>query len=244
MIEIVNLETNCNKCRLIYTCPYTASKFKYDIVFYKYNEDLDVFDTIYIYDINLNLYYSNREIYSYLNDPIINKLLKLLKEYICSNLHPIQEINCDKFKSKTKVSNDVKKLLLKCYQKENKINEVFKFSSHLENNDIDLNNSENISIICEYKNKEHSQIILELCSNRLENIKRDKFTLDTNVVICNKYHIYKWEQFKTNKNIKIVTTDSELNNLEDIKKYKMIILLDKVLLYFIELSKKKKNNIF
>ena len=244
MIEIVNLETNCKKYRLIYTCPYTASKFEYDILFNKYNEVLDVFNKIHIYDINLDLYYSNREIYSYLNDPIINKILKLFIEYTFSNLHPIKEINCDKFKSKTKVSDDVKKLLLKCYQKENEIKEVFKFTTHLVNNQIDLNNTENLSIICEYKNKEHIQIILELCSNRLENIKRDKLTLDINVVICNKYHIYKWEQFKNNKNIKIVTTDSELNNLEDIKKYKMIILLDKVLLYFIELSKKKKYNIF
>ena len=238
-MEIVNLAENFKTFRLIYKSKLTSHVYKYDILFNKYNEELDAFDRINIYDLNLNKTYNNRDIYSYLNDPIINKILKLFIEYTFYNLHPIKEIKFDKLKPKTKVSNDINKLLLKCYQKESEIKEIFKFTTHLVNNEIDLNNSENISIVCDYKNTEHIQIILELCSNRLSTIKTDVLTLDTNIVICNKYHIYKWEKIK-NKNIKIVTTDSELNNFEDIKKYKIIILLDKVLLYFIEFSKQKK----
>ena len=197
--------------------------------------------------INLENQYNYPEISKANDNIIVSEILKLYQKYIFSNIRPIQNNNLEIRKPNSKVSNNINILLQKCYEKEKQVKDLFKSPVILRNNNnielnyiIELNDVNNINIICDYKIVDYMKIILELCSNKLDNIKKDICTLDTNIIICNKYQIYKWEQINKNKNIKIVTTDKDLNNFKEIKKYKIVILLDSILLYFTELSKGQK----
>ena len=197
--------------------------------------------------INLENQYNYPEISKANDNIIVSEILKLYQKYIFSNIRPIQNNNLEIRKPNSKVSNNINILLQKCYEKEKQVKDLFKSPVILRNNNnielnyiIELNDVNNINIICDYKIVDYMKIILELCSNKLDNIKKDICTLDTNIIICNKYQIYKWEQLNKNKNIKIVTTDKDLNNFKEIKKYKIVILLDSILLYFTELSKGQK----
>tara|TARA_B100000767_G_C19746651_1_gene528844 strand:- start:40 stop:2022 length:1983 start_codon:yes stop_codon:yes gene_type:complete len=266
-MEITNLAKNFKSFKIKYRCELTSQEYLFKITFDKYNEIDNILDEINIYNVvlqvnyfrkdhfikpilyhdqsisNLNsLYYNynyNSEI-SKTNDTIlVSEILKLYQKYIFSNIHPIPNNNLEIKKPISKVSNNINRLLQKCYQKESLVKDLFK-STVIRNDNMELNDMNNINIICDYKIVDYMKIILELCSNKLDNIKKDTCTLDTNIIICNKYQIYKWELINKNKQIKIVTTDKDLNNFKDIKKYKIVILLDSILLYFTELSKIKK----
>ena len=266
-MEVTDIVENFKSFKIKYNCELTSREYLFKITFDKYNETDNKLDEINIYNVLLQVNYFRREHFikpvsyhdvsisnlnaldynynynseiSKINDKIIVlEILKLYQKYIFSNINPISKNNLEIRKPVSKVSNNINILLQKCYQKEKQVKDLFK-SPVISNDNIELNDVNNINIICDYKIVDYMKIILELCSNKLDNINKDTCTLDTNIIICNKYQIYKWEQLNKNKHFKIVTTDKDLNNFKDIKKYKIVILLDSILLYFTELSKGQK----
>lgn len=231
MIEINDLSSHYKTFTILYKCPNTHIKYTYNIIFNKYFENQDTFTKIYIYDVVYNI---ERDIsYSFPTPYIIINIFNTFRKYILYNFKPIENCSFDKIKCKSIVSNNINILLKKCFYKESLITDYYKYPTYSTNPiNIDLHDANNFNLISSFKIIDYTQIILELCSNTL--------ILKTNVIICNKYQIYKWEKINTQNKIKIITTHKDLNDIDTFKNYKIVILLDKLFNSFIDSSIQKK----
>ena len=245
MLEIINLDSNFKSFTILFKCPTTHIEYRYDVVFNKYyhNDDGMFLENINVYDVIANKNYNKKQLLDLFvpfNLSIFSKIFIFEKKYILYNIKPLKESSnyiCNvKYKSKLTTQN--KMLLDKCFYKESNVKDFYLYP--INSNYTTLHNHSNLTLLCDYKITDFIQIILELCSNTIPYVKNKTSVFNTNIIICNKFQIYTWEKLNKHNKIKFITTVKNLNSIDDIGNYKIVILLNIHVDKFISISKQKK----